>query len=118
MNHPTTAEPSGESMSLAIDPTTYQQIARAYFAMLSNPAVDLDGWRSPAQYVKDFRRQEDDDQYDPGCCDYLDRPAMVYLYEAMRQMCGTNYAGAFACVQLAADHLDARTGQEARPCLK
>lgn len=59
-------------------------------------------------YAKDFWRQEDADEWELGYCDSPDRVALVYLFEAIRQMNGTNYTATRTCIRLALEELDGR----------
>ncbi|MGV9673557.1 hypothetical protein ACWDPV_23730 [Gordonia sp. NPDC003504] len=54
-----------------------------------------------SDYAREHWSMEDADHYRLGYPDYPDRPAMVYLVEAARQLCAQRHENAATCLELA-----------------
>lgn len=88
-----------------IYPDTARQLGEAYHKMAAEiryrPAApsdghgnvtaaeeDLDLDAEARDYAIAWRREEDNRRFWVGCPDYHDRPALVYIVEAARNLCG------------------------------
>jgi hypothetical protein len=83
---------------------TRHQIESAYDAMAKNakyrPAAPSDGMgnitvpeeelnltEEAVEYTRKWWKEEDDQSFHVGCCDYSTRPATIFAIEAARNMC-------------------------------
>lgn len=72
------------------------------------PLDQLDITREASAYATGWRVEEDRGAYEVGSPDYPDRPALIYVIEAARLLCGTDHRRAAQLLRLAADDIDAR----------
>lgn len=100
-------------------PRPTPDIAEAYRQMARQasyrPAAPSDGFghitgrldlkREQVDYAAHWRREEDTGRYALGCPSYEGRKLLIYLVEAARCVCGTDYTTAARLVDLAADVL-------------
>lgn len=71
----------------------------------SAESLDLDA--EAREYAIAWRRDEDDQRYPIGCPCYSDRPALIYIVEAARLLCGVEHDGAAALLRMALAELEA-----------
>lgn len=105
---------------------TFAQIADAYrrmarmkyrpaapsdgFGHITVPIADLDIEQEVLDYAKQWRREEDSDDYYLGCPDFDDRPALILIVEAARLLNGQDRAKAVQLLTAATADIERRTG--------
>jgi hypothetical protein len=67
---------------------------------------DLNLQREAANYATGWRREEDTGTYMIGCPGYSDRPALIYMVEEARNLCGMNRTVAARLLRMALTDLE------------
>jgi hypothetical protein len=116
---------------MAMPAKTRQQIEAAYEAMAAKakyrPAAPSDGLGGPtvsfeqldlskeaSQYAQEWWKEEDEQAFDVGCCDFVTRPATIFAIEAARNMCAGvgGQAAALRLLKMAVKELESlKTGK-------
>lgn len=71
------------------------------------PVDELDIRTEARTYADGWREEENGLEYLIGCPDYRDRPAMVFIIEAARNLCGVERERAAQLLRMALDELEA-----------
>lgn len=69
------------------------------------PLAELDLAAEARSYTLNWLREENDLTYFAGCPDFPDRPALIFIIEAARALCGCERELASRLLRMAADEL-------------
>jgi hypothetical protein len=111
-----------------VTPSSHAQIEQTYRRMAHEaryrPAAPSDGFgnltvpvewlnldQEAERYAQWWWKEENSDQYLIGCPDFRDRPALIFLVEAARNLCGGNVPLAQRLLDMARADLTARHGR-------
>lgn len=75
---------------------------------ITAPLDELDITEEAYRYAGDWRREEDSNEYMIGCPSYPDRPALIFVVEAARLLCGVERDGAVRLLRMALDELEGK----------
>lgn len=95
---------------------TYRQMAGFYrpaapsdgFGNITVPAGELDLDAECASYAESWQSEEKTGRFGIGCPSFEDRPAMVYVIEAARNICGMAPGTARKLLEMALRELDGK----------
>ena len=101
----------------------YQRMASFYrpsapsdgFGNITVPAAELDLDAECRDYAAAWLAEEDRRRFRVGCPSYPGRPALVYVIEAARNICGMQPETARKLLELALAELEGRQGARHRP---
>lgn len=84
----------------------HEQIAQTY------ERIERDARYRPnddvGRSVRTWSGEEEEQLFEIGCPDFADRPALIYMVEAARLLCGMEYAAARKLLALAAQEIDGK----------